>query len=131
MELPFFDRRVVEAIIGRPVRPFLNHRFYNRWLMLFARAVTSVPWQGYPGHEGCPLGEGNALTYQWSEEFSQESRRLDRRKYLRSTWSALKAGRYAGTAVSPLRLSLALLATALGVRDLTYALKFSEIMAKR
>lgn len=132
VQLPFFDRKVVEAVIGRPVRPFLKHRFYNRWLALFPRAVSSVPWQAYPGHEACPIGErSGVLTYQWTAEFSSASRRNDRRKYLSSTWSALRAGRYGGTVVSPVRLSLALLATALGVRDLTYALRFTEAMAKQ
>jgi len=131
MQLPFFDRKLVEAVVRRPVRPFLNHRFYNRWLTLFPRAVTSVPWQAYAGHEGCPLGEGSALTYQWTAQFNEAYRRLDRQKYLRSTWSALKAGRYRRTAISPVRLSVALLATALGVRDLTYALRFSQAMAEQ
>lgn len=131
MQLPFFDRRLVEGVIGRPVRPFLEHRFYNRWLALFSSAVTSVPWQAYPGHEACPVEESaRALAYQWTAQSSKASRRKDRQKYLRSTWAALRAGRYSRTAISPVRLSVALLATALGVRDLTYALRFSQAMAE-
>src|SRR5439155_1266079 len=41
------------------------HQFYVKWLDLFPAAVTSVPWQSYPGHVPCPLPIPPGLHYQW------------------------------------------------------------------
>jgi hypothetical protein len=54
---PFFDVRVMEAVVAHPFDWFLRHEFYNDWLNEFAGGIASVPWQAYPGHAPCPLPE--------------------------------------------------------------------------
>jgi asparagine synthase (glutamine-hydrolysing) len=133
LQLPFFDRRLVEAVIGRPARPFLYHRFYNRWFELLPEAVMSVPWQVYLGHEPCPVASADRaeLQHQWSQRSLSLMRRPERRRYLAKTAFSLLTGGFARTAVSAPRLSVAWAATALRVCDLTYALKFSSMLANR
>lgn len=131
LELPFFDRRFVEAIVARPVRPFLYHRFYNRWFELFAPEVMSVPWQAYPGHEPCPVAASEQLEYQWTDEALLPTHRVERRRYLGRTARALMAGEFSRTAISARRLAIAWTATAFGIRDLTYALRFAALLAER
>jgi asparagine synthase (glutamine-hydrolysing) len=131
LQLPFFDRQFVEVVIGRPVRPFLYHRFYNRWFELFPEVVMSVPWQVYLGHERCPVGSDDALAHQWTQKSLMLLRRPERRRYLAKSGYALLTGRFARTAISTWKLSVAWAVTALRIRDLTYALKFSSILANR
>ncbi len=125
MQLPFFDRAFVEAVLERPVRPFLNHHFYNKWFGRFQRAVFAVPWQVYPGHEPCPVPCATRFVYQWSNSFDAVGRRQGRDKYVSVVRALLAQRAFAGTAISPFRLRAALVATALRVRDLTYALRFA------
>lgn len=131
LALPFFDRKVVEAVVGRPIRPFLYHRFYHRWFELFPSAVMAVPWQTYPGHEPCPIGAGADLAYQWTPESLASTHRLERRQYLAKAGRALLTGAFSTTAASASRVALAWAATASGMRDLTYTLRFAAILAER
>jgi asparagine synthase (glutamine-hydrolysing) len=67
--LPFYDRRVIEAIlrVPSPLGPLLGHRFYHRILQFASPLVFSVPWQTCPGHEPCPVQAGEeAPPNQWS-----------------------------------------------------------------
>ncbi|MCS6948218.1 MAG: asparagine synthase C-terminal domain-containing protein, partial [Steroidobacteraceae bacterium] len=71
---PFFDAEFVALIAGSPIEPFLHHRFYNRWLQEFQHAVSTVPWQAYPGHEPCPLPKPPNLRSQWDNWYDDKSR---------------------------------------------------------
>ncbi len=130
LQMPFFDKNLVETIISRPVGPFLRHRFYNKWFGLFQSAATSVPWQSYPGHEVCPVVSREDLTYQWTQGSMSATHRKEQREYVLRAARALLARKFGATAVSPGRVAIALAATALGVRDLTYALRFSSVLAE-
>ena len=44
--LPFFDARLLEAVVAAPLDVFLRHQFYNRWLQEFPPGVAEVPWAG-------------------------------------------------------------------------------------
>jgi asparagine synthase (glutamine-hydrolysing) len=131
LQVPFFDKNFVEAVIGRPVRPFLYHRFYNEWFERFPKVVMSVPWQAYPGHEACPVAATEDLTYQWTKRSQMPMHRRERRQYLARTGRALLGGAFSRTSVSARRVAVAWAATALGIRDLTYALRFSSILANQ
>jgi hypothetical protein len=62
---PFFDFDFLELIVAEPVRPFLLHHLYNRWLAEFLTPAASLPWQVYPEHEGCPHPMPPGIRSQW------------------------------------------------------------------
>lgn len=122
MHLPFFDRDFVTAVLSQPIQPFLAHRFYNRWLTLFPKEVSTVAWQAYPLHEPCPLPIPEGLHTQWSAATIGPS--LKQR--IKTSWVAatdVLAGHYRGTPVSALKLLTAALLTGVGFGDYSYALK--------
>lgn len=84
LQLPFFDSDFLSAVISVPVDLCVLHRFYNKWLGLFSPAVTSVPWQSYPGHEACPLPVPQEFRSQWDPP-SSAAGRLMRQQLLRET----------------------------------------------
>jgi hypothetical protein len=67
-QLPFFDSKLLEHIFSLPLDYRLNHKFYTDWFKVFPSAVTSVPWQTYPGHVPCPLPYNENLDYQWDKK---------------------------------------------------------------
>ena len=71
-QLPFFDAAFLASVMATPLDWCLRHRFYLKWLSLFPTAVTSVPWQAYPGHEPCPLPIPAELAYQWDYSHQAE-----------------------------------------------------------
>lgn len=79
--LPFFDSHFLETIVRAPIRPFLRHALYHKWLVVLSPAATSVPWQTYPNHERCPIASDDRLRYQWGDYFGKaEDRRLARKQ---------------------------------------------------
>lgn len=80
-QLPFFDSHFLEVILRAPVRPFLRHALYHKWLALLCPAAITVPWQAYPNHIACPIAFDGELRYQWGDYFGKaEDRRLARRQ---------------------------------------------------
>jgi hypothetical protein len=128
MQLPFFDRRFVESVLSAPIEPFLRHHLYNALLAELSPIAANVPWQAYPGHEPGPdagAGAGDdALVYQWSLDSATRTRL--RRKTVNETRRYLAHKRLADSPISRRRLTLAWIATALGVRDVSYALRFAQ-----
>lgn len=79
-QIPFWDSHFLETIVRVPVDLLMRHHFYHRWLQLFPAAVSSVPWQAYPGHEPCPLPAPQGLQYQWGERSRSAEQRAKRRQ---------------------------------------------------
>lgn len=80
-QLPFFDSNFLEVILRAPVKPFLRHALYYKWLAALCPAAVTVPWQAYPNHIACPIAFDDKLRYQWGDYFGKaEDRRLARRQ---------------------------------------------------
>ena len=131
LHLPFFDRDFLQCILSYPVRPFIAHRFYNKWLNLFPEEARVVPWQAYPGHEPCPLPVPADLTYQWDANKRPHAATVSaRRDAAISTVTALCRGDYDRRLVDTKKLALVSILTYLGVKDYRYALKFAKSLRK-
>ena len=81
--MPFFDSDFLEVILRAPIRPFLRHALYHKWLMAMSPTAASVPWQTYPHHEPCPVRFKERLRYQFVDyhdrlEDSKLARKLGR-----------------------------------------------------
>ena len=131
LHLPFFDRGFLECLFSYPVRPFVGHRFYNKWLELFPEAVRVVPWQAYPGHEPCRLPVPPDLIYQWDASVRPRAGTASaRRADAVSTLGALWRGDCDHRLVDTKKLALISILTYLGVGDYQYALKFARVLTK-
>ena len=119
-QLPFFDSSFVELIVSMPVDICLRHRLYVKWLSHFTPAVTSVPWQVYPGHEPCPVPVPAGLDYQWSDDY-QIAERAARKRQVTEQAKELFGGPYFPEAVLNRRdLRLAAVVHSTGLRDYGY-----------
>jgi hypothetical protein len=80
-QLPFYDSDFLSIILRAPVRPFLRHKLYHKWLINKEPLAASVPWQTYPNHEPCPIPYPSQLGYQWNSADSEtaDDRKLTRR----------------------------------------------------
>jgi hypothetical protein len=112
--LPFFDADFLETIVRTPVRPFLRHVLYHKWLQAMSPAATSVPWQVYPNHEPCPIPFPGQLRYQWGDYFGKaEDRRLARSQG-RDALKRLVAGDFPSHLINRIRYIPAVIACLLG-----------------
>jgi asparagine synthase (glutamine-hydrolysing) len=121
-QLPFFDAAFLESVVATPLDWGLRHRFYHKWLSLFPAAVTSVPWQIYPGHEPCPLPIEKELGYQWDEKFQATERLAQKRALLTRVSTLLAAPDFPHEILSKRNLRLAAWTHRAGWRDYEYAL---------
>jgi asparagine synthetase B (glutamine-hydrolysing) len=108
LQLPFYDSDFLSLVLSVPVEECLGHRFYTKFLSHFPPAVTSVPWQTYPGHDPCPLPAPPGLGYQWDGS-------APARRHLE-----VAADGFPDAIFSLSRLRLAALAHRLGLRDYDY-----------
>jgi hypothetical protein len=123
LQLPFYDGEFIELMQSVPMSYGLYHTFYHDWLKQFAPAVTSVPWQTYPGHLPCPLPLPEGLEYQWRPFFSKEKRQ--RTKSLARTLRRSLLTRDFPARIFRRSYLLALsVATSLGMTKYSYALDF-------
>lgn len=123
--LPFFDARLLEAVVGAPLDLFLRHGFYNRWLKEFPPGVAEVPWQAYPGHAPCPVPADvyGPLRYQWKEDwFDPVETKRRFRKALEGWDRAIAAEAFPNRLLSRPKLRLAWWMTRLKLRDYSYLL---------
>lgn len=123
--LPFFDSRLLELIVAAPIDDFLLHVFYNKWLNKFGPAITTVPWQAYPGHVACPLpieGYGK-LRNQWSDDWFEANQRKRKRLDEIQTWRTMLNNQAFPAEILSIRtLRLAYWLTRLKIRDYGYIL---------
>jgi asparagine synthase (glutamine-hydrolysing) len=92
--MPFFDPDVLAVVIAAPVDACLDHGFYTDLLGLFPPAVTSVPWQAYPGHRPCPLPIPEGLAYQWDTVRPDSEIKAGRRRLLETADRVLQGDRF-------------------------------------
>lgn len=119
-QLPFFDSSLLELIVSMPIDICLRHRLYVKWLSLFPPAVTSVPWQVYPGHERCPVPVPEGLEYQWAKKY-QAVEHKSRMRHVAEQSAELFGGDYFPEAVLNKRnLRIASWIHGSGLRDYQY-----------
>lgn len=121
-QLPFFDSDLLAAIIALPIDICLRHQFYVKWLSLLAPAVTSVPWQVYPGHELCPLSIPQDLAYQWEATHQAAERLTQRRRESRIAAEMLRAEDFPKELLNKRDLTAATLIHRTGIRNYQYLL---------
>lgn len=94
--MPFYDSDLLTAILREPIDPFILHRFYVGWLKKFPPAVLEVPWQVYPGHTPCPIPTPEDLSYQWSQENTDEESDRIRRGAIAQAKTILTSKHFVG-----------------------------------
>lgn len=117
-QAPFFDAELVRIILGVPFDKCLRHRFYRKWLSHLPPAVTSVPWQAYPGTEPCPLPYPSGFTDQWQAAVPPEVHRQRRKEMLQ----LLSSVRSDHPVLDRRALWLRLTMYRLGLRDYSYVI---------
>lgn len=123
--LPFFDSNLLELVVAAPIDIFLNHTFYNKWLVQFGPAISTVPWQAYPGHVPCPVSieQYGKLRYQWNEDWFDKKE--NDRKWLKDikAWRIiLNDSNFPKNILSKNKLLIAYWITRLKIRDYKYIL---------
>jgi asparagine synthase (glutamine-hydrolysing) len=122
-QLPFFDSAFLASIVALPVDLCLRHKFYVKWLRLFPPAVTSVPWQAYPGHEPCPLPIPQGLAYQWADEYLAAERATQKQRLMKEASALLSAADFPGELLSKRNLRLATWIHSAGWRDYEHVIQ--------
>jgi asparagine synthase (glutamine-hydrolysing) len=134
-QLPFFDAAFLKHLMHHvPVTYLQGHRFYHEWLNCFPQAVTSMPWQTYPGHLKCPVPDEFQRPAQWDDQrlgskaaIARRTRRL-RLNYLRKM---LLSREFPRNLVSRPRLAVAGAAYGARVKDYGYLIDFAHIVFQR
>jgi asparagine synthetase B (glutamine-hydrolysing) len=122
-QLPFFDSEFLAHVVSLPLELCLGHKFYVKWLKLFAPAVTRVAWQAYPGHEPCPIPVPHAAVYQWDDSYYAEQSSLLKRKLLEQARQMLSARDFPREILKRSYLRLASLIYRAGWRDYSYVIQ--------
>jgi len=125
-QLPFFDGGFVASIMATPLDWCLKHRFYIKWLSLFPAAVTTVPWQTYPGHEPCPLPIPMELAYQWDNFYREEEDASQDQKVIEQASQLLRSIDFPDQILSRWNLRLATWIHSTGWRDYRYAIEAAQ-----
>ncbi|WP_288378463.1 asparagine synthetase B family protein [uncultured Massilia sp.] len=125
--LPFFDADFLDSVLRLPNAWLMGHRFYMDWMAHFPNALTSIPWQAYPGHIPCTLPSPPGLKYQWDVYYDKKMYAQMRRSHARSGYSMLSSARFPGQLISRGTLRLASLLTGAGVRDYSYLIKTAGV----
>jgi len=128
--LPFFESDFLKSILSGPIDLYLCHKFYNKWLTLFPAAVTSVPWQSYPGHEPCPLPIPEGLRYQWQPDHFKDLYKIQKLELLRSANKLFKEKDFPHDIMSKKRLRLAMWIYHTGARDYGHVIKTAGTIYK-
>jgi asparagine synthase (glutamine-hydrolysing) len=128
--LPFFDSDFLSSILMCPIDLCLSHRFYVKWLGLFPSAVTSVPWQAYPGHEPCPLPIPKGLGYQWQSDHFIGLQKGKKRDLLHKARKLLKAKDFPHEIMNKEKLRLATWVYHTSLRDYGYVISTAQTIYK-
>jgi len=129
--LPFFDSEFLEIVAQSPVRPFMGHRLYHRWLRALSPEAASVLWQAYPNHEPCPLPDPGALRYQWTKNYfgRTEERRLARAQGLEGL-SFLMRGHFPRHLLSRPSFAAAVMFSLLGSNSYSHVTRVGTTFAR-
>lgn len=125
-QLPFFDADFLASVMATPLDWCLRHRLYVKWLSLFPAAVTSVPWQAYPGHEACPLPIPAELAYQWNSSYQAEEDSSQEQKVSEEASELLRSTDFPDRILNKRNLRLATWIHSRGWRDYRYAIEAAQ-----
>lgn len=125
-QLPFFDGSFLTSIIATPLDWCLRHKFYIKWLSAFPPAVTTVPWQAYPGHEPCPITIPAELAYQWDDSHQAAENASQDQKVLDQASAILRSSDFPDRILSKRNLRLATWIHSRGWRDYRYAIEAAQ-----
>jgi len=125
-QLPFFDGGFLAAVMATPLDWCLRHRFYIKWLSLFPPAVSTVPWQAYPGHEPCPLPVPTELAYQWDDSYQAEEDASQKQRVIEQATELLRSVDFPDQILSKRNLRLATWIHSRGWRDYRYAIEAAQ-----
>ncbi len=119
---PFYDTRLLEAVVATPSRWGILHRLYAGFFEHLPPFALQSPWQTYPGHVPCPLPRDERASYQWARSTAQDSGGL--RARLRFAASMLDAidDQHQPPTFSTARVWTAALMHSLGLRDCSHIL---------
>lgn len=119
-QLPFFDSSFLELIVSIPIDLCLRHRLYVKWLSLFQKAVLSVPWQVYPGHQPCPVPIPTNLGYQWADIYQTAERASRKRLVDKQSTELLQSAQFPDEILNRGNLRFASWIHRTGYRDYQY-----------
>ncbi|MDQ5845980.1 MAG: asparagine synthase-related protein [Acidobacteriota bacterium] len=125
-QLPFFDAAFLSSVMATPLDWCLSHKLYVKWLSLFPAAVTSVPWQAYPGHEPCPLPTPAELAYQWDSSYQAEEDSSKEQKVSEQASELLRSTDFPDRILNKRNLRLATWIHRRGWRDYRYAIEAAQ-----
>jgi asparagine synthetase B (glutamine-hydrolysing) len=125
-QLPFFDSDFLSSVLATPLEWCLKHRFYLQLLGLFPAAVTTVPWQAYPGHVPCPLPIPAELAYQWDYSYQEEESASQEHKVIEQASELLRQDDFPDQILSKRNLRLATWIHSRGWRDYRYAFEAAQ-----
>lgn len=125
-QLPFFDGGFLASVMATPLDWCLRHRFYVKWLSLFPPAVTTVPWQAYPGHEPSPLPIPEELAYQWEDTYQAEEDATQKQRVIEQATELLRSIDFPDQILSKRNLRLATWIHSRGWRDYRYAIEAAQ-----
>lgn len=126
LQMPFFDGGFLTSVMATPLDWLLKHRFYLKWLSLLPKAVTSVPWQAYPGHEPCPLPVPVDLAYQWDDSYRAEEDAAQKQKVIEQASQLLRSVDFPHQILNKNKFRLATWLHARGWRDYRYAIEAAQ-----
>jgi asparagine synthetase B (glutamine-hydrolysing) len=129
-QLPFLDSDFVAAVTAVPLDLRLSHKFYAKLLALFPPAVTSTPWQTYPGHEPCPIPVPKELSYQWGNTYQASLSKSRKRAALKEAAGLLRMNKFPNELLNRRNLLLATLIHWLGFRNYEYVINAAQIYCK-
>jgi asparagine synthase (glutamine-hydrolysing) len=125
-QMPFFDAGFLTSVIATPLDWCLRHRFYLKWLSLFPRAVFTVPWQAYPGHEPCPLPVPKKLAYQWDDTYQAQEDTTQKQRVIEQATELIRSIDFPDQILSRRNLRLAAWVHSRGWRDYRYAIEAAQ-----
>lgn len=78
--LPFFDPRVLLAVLATPIELMLSHKIYNYIFENLLPTSIQTAWQTYPGHQPCPYPAINSAgRNQWADSWNDP-------KFIQRAW---------------------------------------------
>jgi len=130
IQAPFYDSDFLAWIAALPLELCLLHRAYTKWLRYFDPAVFSVPWQAYPGHEGCTLPVPNRLPQQWQRGAFSGWEAFLRNELLRESANMLARGNFPDAILNKQYVRLTYWLEKFRLRDYGYVLDKALIYSK-
>ncbi len=129
-KMPFYDANFLETIVRAPVRPFLRHEFYIKWLKALNPLAVTVPWQVYPNHEPCPVPYEGELRYQWSNYYAETKERQLFRRQRNRALGGLFSRPFPHHLISRHRFAAAILTSLLGSTSFGHLIRVGDTFVR-